>query len=85
MCLLELGNMSDLYGKSARNKILKYSKETIYHFNCSVCKNWWSYAHTEIKPERRSSLKQYEMAIAGNYCPHCGTLYETLEEINVSN
>ena len=48
----------------------------------SVCKNRWSYAHTEIKPERRSSLKQYEMAIAGNYCPHCGTLYETLEEIN---
>ena len=77
--------MSDLYGKDVRKKILKYSKETIYHFNCSVCLNWWSYAHTEIKPDRPVSLSKNEMQIAGNYCPHCGTLFETLEQIDASD
>ena len=64
MCLLELGNMSDLFGKSARNKILKYSKETIYHFNCGECMNWWSYASTleYLKPDTIVRLS----------CPHCG-------------
>jgi len=24
----------------------EYSIEVLYHFNCGVCKNWWSYATT---------------------------------------
>ena len=74
---------TDLTGKPARKKILKYSKEVIYHFNCNICNNWWSYAHTEVN--RGTSLRQYEMQVAGNYCPHCGILYESLEEINVQD
>ena len=37
------------------------SKETIWHFTCIDCKNWWSYSTMEnwrpIKPM---------------FCPHCG-------------
>ena len=38
----------------------KYTQETIYHFTCGSCKNWWSYASTEEIPD------EHEM-----FCPHC--------------
>ena len=40
---------------------MKRSKETIYHFNCEECRNWWSYATME------ESLRDSPW-----YCPHCG-------------
>lgn len=41
----------------------EYSMEWLYHFNCSECKNWWSYPTTEI----RTPVMQQNF-----YCPHCG-------------
>ena len=42
--------------------MISYSKETLYHFNCGDCKNWWSYASVE-------NYKPYIMV-----CPHCGEM-----------
>ena len=42
-----------------------YSIETIHHFTCSECKNWWSYASTHFPAF--SHLKQLKAS-----CPHCG-------------
>jgi predicted RNA-binding Zn-ribbon protein involved in translation (DUF1610 family) len=44
-----------------------YTAETIYHFTCGQCGNWWSYAHHQVKyalklPDALSTLS----------CPHCG-------------
>ena len=43
----------------------KFTTETLFHFTCSECKNWWSIALTHVPetayyPEGRA------------YCPHCG-------------
>lgn len=38
----------------------KYSIETLFHFTCSSCKNWWSYASEE------------HHAPSHMFCPHCG-------------
>jgi len=43
----------------------KFTMETIFHFTCSECKNWWSIALIHVPgaayyPEGRA------------YCPHCG-------------
>lgn len=38
-----------------------YTKEIIFHYTCSKCKNWWSYATTD----------GYNPVVA--YCPHCST------------
>lgn len=56
-------------------KILKYSKEILYHFSCSECKNWWSYALSPNTPDLKP-VKSFS-------CPHCGIRYKQLEEINV--
>jgi len=37
-----------------------YTSERIYHFTCSECSNWWSYASED-------KLRMKEMT-----CPHCG-------------
>ena len=44
-------------------KTHEYSMEWIYHFTCSECKNWWSWATMEVRG-----------GIMGKrfYCPHCG-------------
>jgi transcription elongation factor Elf1 len=51
-----------------------YTSETILHFTCNNCKNWWSYASSS-----RSQRNVTEMS-----CPHCGlklkTKYNYLEE-----
>ena len=41
----------------------EYSSEIIYHFNCSECKNWWSYATTYS--DEYPITKEL-------YCPFCG-------------
>ena len=41
----------------------EYSSELIYHFNCSECKNWWSYAIT-YSDEYPLTKKLH--------CPFCG-------------
>ena len=41
-----------------------YTVEKIYHFTCSDCKNWWSYA---------SSHDGLPLYMQQNFtCPHCG-------------
>jgi len=46
----------------------EYSVEVLYHFNCGVCKNWWSYATTPTGVMIELGLpKDIEY-----YCPHCG-------------
>tara|TARA_B100000965_G_scaffold39904_1_gene29383 strand:- start:4493 stop:4666 length:174 start_codon:yes stop_codon:yes gene_type:complete len=38
----------------------KASIEILWHFNCGVCSNWWSYATVEgYEPTKMK-------------CPHCG-------------
>ncbi|OGI72140.1 hypothetical protein A3J61_00705 [Candidatus Nomurabacteria bacterium RIFCSPHIGHO2_02_FULL_38_15] len=49
--------------KSKKERITKkitgtYSTEQIYHFNCAVCKKWWSIA--DIKKPKTL------------FCPWCG-------------
>jgi len=46
----------------------EYSVELLYHFNCGVCKNWWSYATTPTGVMVELGLPK-NMAY---YCPHCG-------------
>ena len=41
---------------------MEYTKETIFHFNCSDCKNWWSYATDE----------DYQINSKEIHCMHCG-------------
>ena len=46
----------------------EYTVEILYHFNCGVCKNWWSYATTPVYLKMELGLpKNIEY-----YCPHCG-------------
>ena len=54
----------------------KFTTETIFHFTCSECKNWWSVALAHVAgsayyPEGRA------------YCPHCGK--ESITEKLVEN
>jgi transcription elongation factor Elf1 len=45
----------------------KYTCETILHFTCGECKNWWSYASSS-----HSQRHIWEMT-----CPHCGLKSKT--------
>ena len=42
----------------------RFDIEWIYHFTCSSCKNWWSYASGEV------GLPLYMQQ--NLTCPHCG-------------
>ena len=44
----------------------EYSSEIIYHFNCSECKNWWSYATTDLSEDAEYPISKKI------YCPFCG-------------
>ena len=44
----------------------EYSSEIIYHFNCSECKNWWSYATTYLSEDVEYPITR-EL-----HCPFCG-------------
>jgi len=46
------------------------NKETIWHFTCKACDNWWSYATvSNWKP------------IKPMFCPHCGEKRHWLTDI----
>lgn len=48
--------------------MIKSTKETIFHYTCDECDNWWSYATSETyTPESM-------------ICPHCGALDDVTEE-----
>lgn len=51
----------------------KYSKETLWHFQCCVCSHWWTIGDFDTKHIAELDL----------YCPNCGELadYEEIEEI----
>jgi predicted nucleic acid-binding Zn ribbon protein len=55
----------------------KYTLETIFHFGCGECKNWWSVALVHI-----SGMSVYPEGKA--YCPHCGKESIT-EKIEMKN
>ena len=47
----------------------EYTVEVLYHFNCGVCKNWWSYA---VIP---TVIYEADLHLPSNidyFCPHCG-------------
>lgn len=43
----------------------EFTTETLYHYNCGECKQWWSYATTE----ERTNPFPFKYPL---YCPHCG-------------
>jgi hypothetical protein len=45
----------------------EFTAETIYHFTCGKCANWWSYAHTKRKYDLKLPSTLLTMS-----CPHCG-------------
>ena len=47
----------------------EYTVETLYHFNCGVCKNWWSYATI---PTVICGTDMHLPSDIDYYCPHCG-------------
>ena len=49
------------------------STETLYHYTCERCKNWWSIA---IDKEGWNPSKMW--------CPHCGHIHYK-QEINYEN
>lgn len=53
----------------------EYTTETLYHFTCGQCSNWWSYAHAT----RKYDLK-LPSALSTLSCPHCGSVDRTLDK-----
>ena len=56
----------------------EYTCETIFHFNCGDCSNWWSYAGVINNNPYRPLIM---------ICPHCGyrskiKVKEGFKEIN---
>ena len=41
----------------------EYTWETLFHFICAECKQWWSYAGT---------IEKKETGLPSMSCPHCG-------------
>ena len=54
------------------NKI-EYTIEILYHFTCSTCQHWWSYAMTPTN--NKMSLNIEDRIIN---CMHCGNKGEAL-------
>ena len=48
--------------ESCYNRYMNYNKETLYHFSCEKCQNWWSFPATATTLEFKT--KSW-------YCPHC--------------
>jgi DNA-directed RNA polymerase subunit RPC12/RpoP len=44
-----------------------YTKETLYHYTCGQCGNWWSYAATPHPYDLKDPHYLSELT-----CPHCG-------------
>ena len=47
----------------------EYTVETLYHFNCGVCKNWWSYVTI---PTVVYGADMHLPSDIDYFCPHCG-------------
>ena len=48
----------------------EYTVEVLYHFTCSRCQMWWSWASTPT-----TSIKKYPLPLPEDelvFCPHCG-------------
>jgi DNA-directed RNA polymerase subunit RPC12/RpoP len=48
----------------------EYTVEVLYHFTCSRCQQWWSWASTP-----RTNLTNVPLSLPENefvFCPHCG-------------
>ena len=58
----------------------KYSKETLYHFNCGKCDKWWSIADYHLLSN--NVPKKEEMVPNYIICPHCGYKGELIEVKN---
>jgi C4-type Zn-finger protein len=48
----------------------KYSKETLYHFNCGKCNKWWSIADYHLFSNNVPKSEQIVPNLI--ICPHCG-------------
>ena len=47
--------------------MIEFSKEILTHFNCTICKKWWSVG--DWQPEQNMC------------CPHCGIIHYEFREV----
>lgn len=47
--------------------MIKYSIEILYHFNCTLCKKWWSIGDFNLKKNEHLT------------CPYCGCNQELMK------
>ena len=58
----------------------RYTAEIIYHFECDLCHQWWSYAITP------TTLTNYNLNLPSDekvHCMHCGQTKEVEVKPNV--
>jgi len=58
----------------------RYTVEILYHFECDLCHQWWSYAVTP------TSLTDYNLTLSNDekvHCMHCGQTKEVEVKPNV--
>jgi len=60
----------------------RYTVELLYHFECELCHQWWSYAMT---PTELNSGKSLELNNEKVHCMHCGHTTECEIKPNVHN
>jgi len=53
--------------------MIKYSVETLWHFNCGECHKWWSIGDHQI-----GNVRLHDETLT---CPHCG-VKQRLEPTN---
>lgn len=58
----------------------RYTVEILYHFECELCHNWWSYAITPTGLDDKMSLRLEDEKV---HCMHCGHTKETKAKPNV--
>ena len=52
--------------------LMRITSETIWHFTCDTCKNWWSISSMDgWKPKKL-------------FCPHCGHQHSYTHEVMVA-
>jgi len=62
-----------LFSRAYREKMHEYTIEILYHYTCSKCKNWWSYAMTPNAQMLQNS-QSLKLPKTEAHCPECGTL-----------
>ncbi len=58
----------------------RYTVEILYHFECDLCHNWWSYAITPTGLDDKMSLRLGDEKV---HCMHCGQTKEAEVKPNV--